>query len=67
MKLRALLFATLLLSSSGWAAADPDKSAPEGKGRIELTFLGTGAPRPSPDRYGASILVEAGDRKVLID
>ena len=34
---------------------------------IKLTFLGTGAPRPSHDRYGPSILVEAGDHKVMVD
>jgi ribonuclease Z len=34
---------------------------------IHLTFLGTGAPRPSHQRYGPSILVEAGDFKILVD
>ena len=34
---------------------------------ITLTFLGTGAPRPSSERHGASILVEAGKHKLLID
>lgn len=34
---------------------------------IKLTFLGTGAPRPSHDRYGPSILVEAGNYKILVD
>ena len=34
---------------------------------IKLTFLGTGAPRPSHERYGPSILVEAGDYKILVD
>jgi ribonuclease Z len=34
---------------------------------IRLTFLGTGAPRPSERRYGPSILVEAGDYKILVD
>lgn len=36
-------------------------------GQIRLTFLGTGAPRPSHDRYGPSILVEAGDQRLLVD
>jgi ribonuclease Z len=39
----------------------------EADGEIKLTFLGTGAPRPSKDRYGPSILVEAGDYKLLVD
>jgi ribonuclease Z len=34
---------------------------------IKLTFLGTGAPRPSLERYGPSILVEAGNHKLLVD
>lgn len=34
---------------------------------MKLTFLGTGAPRPSTKRYGPSILVEAGDHKILVD
>jgi ribonuclease Z len=34
---------------------------------IHLTFLGTGAPRPSKERYGPAILVEAGDYKILVD
>ena len=35
--------------------------------QIKLTFLGTGAPRPSHDRYGPSILVEAGNHTLLVD
>ena len=34
---------------------------------IKLTFLGTGAPRPSHDRYGPAILVEAGGYKIIVD
>ena len=34
---------------------------------LRVTFLGTGAPRPSFERYGPSILVEAGDQRVLVD
>jgi ribonuclease Z len=37
------------------------------EGELRLTFLGTGAPRPSFDRYGPSILVEAGDETLLVD
>ena len=32
-----------------------------------MTLLGTGVPIPSPDRFGPSTLVEAGDQKFLID
>ena len=35
--------------------------------KLRLVFLGTGAPRPSAERHGASILVEAGKHKFLID
>ena len=38
-----------------------------GSDEIKLTFLGTGAPRPSHDRYGPAILVEAGDYKIMVD
>lgn len=34
---------------------------------IKLTFLGTGAPRPSHTRYGPSILLEAGNHRILVD
>ena len=37
------------------------------KGTIKLTFLGTGAPRPSLRRSGPGILVEAGPHLFLID
>jgi ribonuclease Z len=32
-----------------------------------VTLLGTGVPIPSPDRFGPCTLVEAGDRKFLVD
>lgn len=34
---------------------------------FRLTLLGTGNPRPSPDRLGPAILVEAGSETLLID
>ena len=34
---------------------------------FRVTLLGTGAPIPSPDRFGPSTLVEAGDQKFLVD
>jgi ribonuclease Z len=34
---------------------------------FRITLLGTGVPTPRPDRFGPSTLVEAGDRKLLID
>lgn len=34
---------------------------------INVTLLGTGCPRPVMDRFGASILVQAGSQTLLID
>lgn len=34
---------------------------------IKVTFLGTGTPAPNPRQFGQSILVEAGDTKLLFD
>jgi len=34
---------------------------------FRVTLLGTGVPIPSPDRFGPSTLIEAGDQKFLID
>lgn len=34
---------------------------------FRVTLLGTGVPIPSPQRFGPSTLVEAGDQKFLID
>src|SRR3989304_2410575 len=61
MKLfRAILSFSLLawvaLPGSAQTAAD-----------ISLTFLGTGAPRPSLKRYGPSILVETDKHRLLVD
>lgn len=36
-------------------------------GKFTITLLGTGVPVPSPDRFGSSTLVEAGDQTLLID
>ncbi len=34
---------------------------------IKVTLLGTGSPRPSVDRYGPAVLVEAGGKALLFD
>lgn len=34
---------------------------------FRVTLLGTGTPIPRPDRFGPSMLVEAGEQKLLID
>ncbi len=34
---------------------------------LRVTFLGTGAPRPSSLRFGPTMLVEAGEHRILVD
>jgi len=53
-----LIISLPFLASQSTLAADDE---------IRLTFLGTGAPRPSHDRYGPAILVEAGEYKIMVD
>lgn len=49
------------------AQAPPAEPADLDPNSLRITFLGTGAPRPSLKRYGPSILVEAGDKRLLVD
>lgn len=58
------LFPVALISISLLFA---DVSNAADNNEIKLTFLGTGAPRPSHDRYGPAILVEAGNYKIMVD
>ncbi len=53
----ALLSCLLLSPREGRAAEDA----------LRVTLLGTGTPVPSPERFGYSTLVEAGDQKLLFD
>ena len=34
---------------------------------LTATLLGTGTPRPDPERHGQAILIEAGERRLLFD
>jgi ribonuclease Z len=34
---------------------------------LRVTLLGTGSPQPRMDRFGPSILVEAGEKKLVFD
>ena len=61
MIIPALMMAVLRMTSAHAADAKP------GPSDIKLTFIGTGAPRPSEQRYGASIMVEAGGHRFLVD
>jgi len=64
-RLPGLLLCTLAVVAPLAAAGGQPPAPPHG--RLQITLLGTGNPRPTPERYGPSILVEAGDRAVLID
>lgn len=55
-----LLLAAAALGPSPVHAAGPPPA-------IVVTLLGTGNPRPSPDRFGPSTLVEAGGKRILVD
>jgi ribonuclease Z len=58
----AVLWAGLTVTSL--AAAPP---LPAQDTTFRVTLLGTGTPRPALDRFGPSILVEAGSQKLLFD
>ena len=51
------------LVAMAWASAPIAQQ----KGTFQITLLGTGNPRPNMERFGPSILVEAGRQRVLID
>src|SRR5438105_8673302 len=55
MKIFQKSFLMLFLVSAGWGQA------------IKVTLLGTGTPRPMIERFGASILVQAGKENLLFD
>lgn len=50
----------LLISSAALALAAPAQT-------LKVTLLGTGSPQPRMDRFGPSILVEAGGKKLVFD
>jgi ribonuclease Z len=58
------LAAAFLAAAGGSAAAAQDTARPD---LFRVTLLGTGAPDPTPDRFGAATLVEAGPHKLLFD
>lgn len=37
------------------------------QGRLKVTILGTGTPDPNPDRFNAAVLVEAGEKRFVVD
>jgi ribonuclease Z len=57
---RAIAFILAAALGGAMPAAQP-------AGTLQLTLLGTGNPRPSMERFGQSILVEAGAQRILVD
>ncbi len=62
--LAAFFACTLLIHHVALAATEGTVTQ---EAALKLTFLGTGAPRPSTKRYGPSILVEAGEHLLVVD
>ncbi len=60
---QALLTAVLAASTLSAVHAQPAASGDT----LQITLLGTGNPRPNLERFGPSILIEAGPRRLLID
>jgi ribonuclease Z len=58
---RHTLLAVLLTGLTGLSAGAQPAAT------LQLTLLGTGNPRPNMERFGPSILVEAGGQRLLID
>jgi ribonuclease Z len=56
--------ALILTAAFGFADLPAARSADS---IFRVTSLGSGTPDPSPDRFGPSTLIEAGDQKLLID
>jgi ribonuclease Z len=60
-------FLRLLLVTIATVPASAQSARNTGEPDISLTFLGTGAPRPSLKRYGPGILVETDKHRLLVD
>jgi ribonuclease Z len=55
------------LAAVAAAVALAPAAAAQPPGSLQITLLGTGNPRPSLERFGPSILVEAGTQRLLVD
>ena len=67
MKYAAKIVGLILVAIIASAVAAQEHQVSPDNDVMKLTFLGTGAPRPSTERYGPSIYVEAGEHKILVD
>jgi ribonuclease Z len=59
--------AVLLLTLAAVTVPPKAQTAVPPPNEIRVTLLGTGTPRPLMDRFGPSILVEAGSEKLIFD
>jgi len=57
----------LMLALSLTAAARQQRQAPDPATDFRVVLLGTGTPNPRADRFGPSILVEAGSERLVFD
>jgi len=65
-----VVFLFLVAASVGAAGRAPAADAPKAAPPLRVTLLGTGNPRPMPERYGPAILVEAATvppTRILVD
>lgn len=65
MKFFAYVSVFVILASQ--SARAQDGPVGDNESDLSLTFLGTGAPRPSLERYGPGILVETDKHRILVD
>ena len=61
-----IIVSLFVLSSSGQIKANKD-SLSVNTSAIKVTLLGTGTPQPIMERFGSSILVQAGSETLLFD
>ncbi len=61
--MRKIILGVVAIASFAAAAVSASARSPD----IKVTLLGTGCPPPDMHRFGPSILVEAGDKKLLFD
>jgi ribonuclease Z len=66
---RAIFLSSILALAVAVEAQKASTPQPEAAAKplFRVTLLGTGNPRPAMSRFGPSILVEAGDKKLLFD
>ena len=54
-------------AQQAWCQSTAPHVAPSADSAFRVVLLGTGSPNPRPDRFGPSILVEAGSEKLVFD